>query len=136
MKKTISLSITIVLTLIIVIGVLNGIYNTNKNYYTEITTGEMMEKVENGESFVIYFFQEHCNGCEQVRPILNSYIKNSGRPIYAINLNTADYPGYLAEVLHIQGSPTIISYKDGDEVGRLSTAFSSEELDLCIQEVY
>lgn len=132
MKKVIVIAVVCLITVSLAYGMVHIITNTQKPEYTDISTEQMIKMLENKETFAVYFYQRNCPGCDAVRPIVNEFIKETGKKIYAINLNLADNPSYLAQNLAIQGSPTVISFKQGEEVDRLSSVFKKEQLQECI----
>ena len=132
MKKRVVYVFLVLMICFIFVYIYSGLSNVQKMKVTIISSGELIEKIENRDNFTAYFFQTGCSGCDKVAPIINEYIENTNIPIYAVNLETAEYPAYLLEVLKIQSSPTIITFSSGKEIGRLSTVFSLAELEECI----
>lgn len=104
-----------------------NLINYEKNLYTIITTDDLIEKINKDESFTIFFFQKNCMACKEVEPIINSYIKNTNKPIYAIDLSNAEKESYLLNIIKISETPTVIYYTQGKEDKRLTSIFTDEE---------
>lgn len=134
MKKVIIALISTILIIIIGANVYSKVLDITKNDCIEINTSDMMSKIENRQTFTVYFYQQGCGSCVEVLNIINTYIQETGEVIYKIDLNNTDYQNYLANTLNIQTSPTVISFVDGKEKARLTSTFTYEELKTCIEE--
>lgn len=132
MRRIILSVLLISCALLICVRIAGNVNIENQNEYIDIGADIMLGKIENQETFTVYFYQEDCNGCMEVNDVLNTYIKSTGDQIYAIDLNNTDYPQYLVNILKIQSSPTIIRFEKGQEQSRLSSVFNLEELKKCI----
>lgn len=134
MKKIVITSLSCIMMLIIVIVVYKNIVNMTKNSYVQIDTGDMLTKIENQQTFTVYFYQDNCSACMDVNSVLEEYIQTTNDVIYSVNLNTTDYKNYLADTLNIQSSPTVIRFVNGEEVNRITSVFTYDELVNCIEE--
>lgn len=134
MKKIVITSLSCIIVLIIVIVVYKNIVGMTKNSYVQINTGDMLTKIENHQTFTVYFYQDNCSACMDVNSVLEEYIQTTNDVIYSVNLNTTDYKNYLADALNIQSSPTVIRFVNGEEVNRLTSVFTYDELINCIEE--
>lgn len=133
MKKIIITIISIVAAISIGIVIYCSIRSITTNDCIQISTGDMMSKIENHQTFTVYFYQQGCGSCVEVSGVIKSYIKNTGADIYMIDLNNTDYKNYLANSLNIQGSPTVIRFVNGMEKARLTSTFTYEDLKECIE---
>ena len=76
----------------------------------------LAEKINSGESVTAYFFSPECAYCKQMTPVLMPIAKEMNVDVYQYNLlefheNAVPYG--------IEGTPTLIHFKDGKEIDRL-----------------
>lgn len=132
--KKIFLVIIFLISVMVIGGVVYlNIFNVMQNGCKRIDTDDLMYKIENHQTFTVYFYQQNCGACIEASEIIESYIKNSGKDIYMIDLNETNYKNYLAFTLNIQESPTIIHFVSGEEKARLISTFTYEQLKECIE---
>lgn len=98
----------------------------NKAYYAEtnITSDELFQDMHDGASETVYFYNELCPKCVKI----NGDLKRSAEA-HKANLKTMDTgvePYWNFDVEHV---PTVIYYKDGDEVDRIEGIHSRSEFD-------
>lgn len=134
MKKLLLLIIMSIVLVGTSIIIYKNVIKFSQSSCIQIDTGIMLDKMENQQTFTVYFYQTNCVSCMQVSNIINSYIQETGDEIYAIDLNNTNYQNYLANVLKIQGTPTIIRFVKGKETNRLVSVFDAQELEECIVE--
>ncbi|WP_214739438.1 thioredoxin family protein [Exiguobacterium sp. s48] len=110
---------------IIVIGiallfVLNGNNNTDDGV-NAVTAEELQQQLDQDGEVVAYFWQTGCEYCEQVKPYVEPMIEEYD----AVSINLADHNVW--ETYGIQGTPTLIRFEDGKEVGRIEGAVSEQQ---------
>lgn len=88
----------------------------DKNYQNIILPEELEAKLANKEDVTVYFFQSTCHYCKQATPILIPMAEELGIDLVQFNLLEFD-EGW--DDYHIEGTPTIIQFRDGKEVKRL-----------------
>ena len=82
-------------------GIVEGIENIKqnsetkekeaKNKYTKLTMGQVKEKLEKKQDFVLFVGSHNCIHCENFKPIINKYIGSTGKTIYYIDIeDTSD----------------------------------------------
>ncbi|HEX7056380.1 MAG TPA: thioredoxin family protein [Bacilli bacterium] len=86
------------------------------NYQNIILPDELKAALDNKESLFVYFFQPTCPHCKITTPIVNPLAKQVGIDLKQFNL-LEFRDGWLD--YNIEGTPTIVYYKDGKEVDRL-----------------
>ena len=103
----------------------------NVTLYKKILAEDVLEKIEEGDDFVLYIGYESCSGCQAFQPALKRYAKDyPNKKIYYLSIETNDEGEYKdatlnADVLeeisqHIEdilgeglATPTVAAFKDG-----------------------
>ncbi|PEP83615.1 thioredoxin family protein [Bacillus pseudomycoides] len=89
-----------------------------KNYYTnKISSSDIRKNNEEKKEQTIYFYQTDCHYCEKVSPIVVPMAKDMNIDMKVIDILN-DNPTW--DDYKIEGTPTIIHFKDGKEVNRIS----------------
>ncbi|CAI8704768.1 thiol reductase thioredoxin [Bacillus pseudomycoides] len=89
-----------------------------KNYYTnKISSSDIRKNNEEKKEQTIYFYQTDCHYCEKVSPIVVPMAKDMNIDMKVIDILN-DNPTW--DDYKIEGTPTIIHFKDGKEVSRIS----------------
>ena len=88
----------------------------NENYNNIILPKELEKKIESGESVTAYFFSPECHYCIETTPVLMPIAKDMGIEVHQFNLLEFRQD---AGPYGIEGTPTIVHYKDGKEIDRL-----------------
>lgn len=96
-----------------------------ESYYTNKTSSDELGKQldAKGEE-TVYFYQTSCTHCMKVSPIVVPLAKELGVDMKVLNLET-DQNGW--DAFHIEGTPTIVRYKEGKEVSRIVGEQSKDE---------
>lgn len=128
----------IIFSLILISGILTvsiiKLLNTDIALYENTSTDKIQEMISNKETFIVYMYQKSCPSCQEVKPILNDYIKEDKATILAIDINSDKNKNYLSQDLNVKGTPTIIFYNNGIETGRLTSVFTREKFEEKIHE--
>ena len=110
--------------------------NSNEDYlkYTyEITPFRLHELLDHQATFPLYLYGEHCIHCNNFKPILGQYIKNTHRQFYKCTFKTEeeynfvvnDYPEVFK---NYTGTPSMLFIKDGELTYQVAnTKFQSYE---------
>ncbi|HEK9101793.1 TPA: thioredoxin family protein [Bacillus pseudomycoides] len=88
-----------------------------KNYYTnKITSSDIRKNNEEKKEQTVYFYQTGCQYCEKVSPIVVPMAKDMNIDMKVIDIlnDNSTWDDYK-----IEGTPTIIHFKDGKEVSRI-----------------
>ncbi|WP_157729588.1 thioredoxin family protein [Tumebacillus algifaecis] len=109
--------------IIVLIGAfaLSNMYDESRQeqaalYKNEIASGEMEKKIANNEDFFAYFYQPDCVHCKVVSPMLMPLAEKMNEPLFPVNIyGKSD----VWEKYTVAGTPTLIHFKEGKEVGRI-----------------
>lgn len=129
MKKIIIFCIATVTILLIAFYSINHLVESEPVMYKQVSSTEIEKKTHGKESFIAYFYQKNCPSCKQIKPILNDFVEQSGKDIFAVDINSDDYKNLLIQDFNIQSTPTVIFYELGEEKFRFLSAFSKEEFE-------
>lgn len=99
----------------------------NKNYENIALPGEVQDKVETGDATFVYFFSPTCVFCQQMTPVLMPLA--STNEVHVLQYNLLEYQQGLDDY-KIEGTPTLIYFKDGKEVDRMVGLQPEENIQL------
>jgi len=88
----------------------------DENYNNIILPKDLEKKIKSGDDVTAYFFSPECPHCIATTPVLMPVAKDLGIEVHQFNLLEF---GADAGPYGIEGTPTLIHYKDGKEVDRL-----------------
>lgn len=89
-----------------------------KGYYSnKISLEDLNKNIEDKKEQTIYFYQTSCVHCQKVSPIVVPLAKDLNVDMKVIDIENLNEPW---DKYNIQGTPTIIHFKDGKEVSRIS----------------
>ena len=96
----------------------------------ETTTGEILEKVENGETLVVYFGQTTCGHCIEYGPIVEQVCEEDGATIYKVMLDLSEGSDNLVLINEygLEYTPTTYFFKDGEMITSFVGNVTAEEL--------
>lgn len=80
---------------------------------------------------IVDYWAPWCGPCRKLAPILKDLSRDANIKIGKLNIDT--YPTFVSQVHNINAIPTLIIYKDGKELHRLTGLFSKEELLLILK---
>ncbi|MFC0272177.1 thioredoxin family protein [Metabacillus herbersteinensis] len=86
------------------------------NYQNLILPEDLEKKGEDKEDFTVYFYSPTCEYCKQTTPVLMPVADEAGVDINQFNLLEFE-DGW--NTYRIQSTPTLIHFKDGQEVERV-----------------
>jgi thiol-disulfide isomerase/thioredoxin len=89
----------------------------DENYQNLILPDELELKLENKEDMTVYYFQSSCEYCKVATPILSPLAEDMGIDLVQYNLQEFEQ-GW--NEFGIEGTPTIVQFKDGKEVARIA----------------
>lgn len=106
--------------------------NKEKGYYTnKISSDEIRKNNEEKKEQTIYFYQTGCVHCEKVTPVVVPMTKDMNIDMKVIDILN-DNPTW--DEYKIEGTPTIIHFKDGKEVSRIHGEQSKEDFEKWFKE--
>lgn len=87
------------------------------NYQNIILPEELDERLENDGDATIYFYSGQCEICNRTSPVIVPMADDMDVELELYNVLEFDQ-GW--EDYQIEGTPTVIHFEDGEEVGRLT----------------
>lgn len=85
-------------------------------YQNQILPNELEEAVESGEPTTVYFYSPNCVHCQRTTPVVKPMAENYDIDLKKLNL--VEFPDEWHKY-NIKSTPTIIHFKDGEEVARI-----------------
>lgn len=96
-----------------------------KGYYSnKISLEDLNKNIEDKKEQTIYFYQTSCVHCQKVSPTVVPLAKDLNVDMKVIDIENLNEPW---DKYNIQGTPTIIHFKDGKEVSRISGEQSKDK---------
>ena len=108
----------ITLAVAIILSILIYFVINNKSYLTEISYDEIIEKIDNKESFILCITATDCIHCQNYKPKLEKIIKEYNITIYNTNIDNMtekEYENFKTRLSFDGGTPVTIFIKDGTE---------------------
>ncbi|PGX80009.1 thiol reductase thioredoxin [Bacillus thuringiensis] len=93
-------------------------------YQNIILPAQLKENKKNGQNEVVYFFSPVCSYCEALEPNLKDAVKKYANTKFGL-YNAYEFKEGWRDY-NLQGTPTLIHFKDGKEVNRL-VGYQSKE---------
>ncbi|PFJ17982.1 thiol reductase thioredoxin [Bacillus cereus] len=88
------------------------------SYYTnKISLSDLKKNLEEKKEQTVYFYQTSCVHCQKLSPIVVPMAKDLNVDMKVMDIEKLDAPW---DEYKITGTPTIIHFKDGKEVSRIS----------------
>ncbi len=81
----------------------------------KVITADEFAAMDKSESMLIDFYAEWCGPCQQLGPVLNEVVEETGFPIYKINVDEPSAKK-LAMQNKVMSIPTMVMYKNGEAV--------------------
>jgi len=86
-------------------------------YQNQITPTDLAASLEEKEGVTVYFYDPLCKWCLETTPVLVPVAEDNDVDVKKLNLR--EFPAEKQKY-NIEGTPTLVHYVDGEEVGRLS----------------
>lgn len=115
-------AILLVIAACVVAGfTLNKSYDTAQTtttnlYANEISFDSMQQKVAANQDFYAWFYQPDCVHCEAMSPFVIPLAKSMHKALFPVNIKGKQN---IWDMYHVHGTPTLIHFKNGKEVGRI-----------------
>ena len=122
---------------LLVLFVLLSLTACNKKFSKgEVVTAyadEVLEKLENKESFIVYVGYDDCQSCKEFKPILNQLIENYDITIYYLPTDDKQTEDQLTEIQYnyfyrMYWTPTTYIVEDGEVLAIKEQLIEYEEL--------
>jgi thioredoxin len=99
----------------------------------ELTTADFSSKIGKG-SIVVDFWAPWCGPCKIMAPVFEEAAKSHGGVTFAkVNV---DENGEIAQQLGIRGIPTIVFFRNGQEVTRVTGAMNKGQLEAKLKDAF
>ena len=130
-KKRALIIVSVCLVLLVGAFIVDSILS--KSYLKEIEYADVIEKVENKESFVLLLSQTTCSHCMEFKPKLAKVAKQYKMELYYIEVNLLDEKERekFKEYFSYDATPTTIFVKEGVEAtsaNRINGNVSEEKI--------
>lgn len=89
----------------------------NPDYDNIVTPKEVKEKINSGEDVTVYFFSPLCGYCMETTPIIKPVAQDLN--IDLLQYNVLEFEEGWNDH-NLESTPTVIHYKNGEEVARAS----------------
>lgn len=86
------------------------------NYNKIIVPDQLQTKLDNKESFFVYYFASDCPHCMRTTPQIKPLADDLGINLHQFNLR--EFDEYFGK-MNIDATPTLVYYKDGVESDRM-----------------
>lgn len=86
-------------------------------YQNQIIPNNLATKLENKEDVTVYFYDPLCSHCLKTTPVLVPLAEEHNIDVMKVNLREFEEEW---NVYDIEGTPTLIHFANGEEVGRIS----------------
>ena len=117
MKSRRRLIIVLICFFVIIIGgfIISSIFDNS--YLKEIKYNEVVEKIDNKESFVLLLSQTTCSHCMDFKPKLARVAKKYKLEVYYLETDLLDEDTHneLEKIFSFKGTPTTVFVIDGEE---------------------
>ena len=116
MKK--HLGLIIFLIIIIALVVVAVVFSEDETeYIKEISLNDVIDKQEDGDSFILYIKQTDCEHCKEFTPTFMSVLREHDLKAYALNVAnlTEEENEIYADTFDVDGTPTVLFFDKGNE---------------------
>ncbi|PHG07913.1 thiol reductase thioredoxin [Bacillus toyonensis] len=103
-----------------------GSQTDGADYYTnKISLSDLQKNLKEKKEETVYFYQTSCVHCQKLSPVVVPMAKDLNVDMKVMDIEKLDAPW---DEYKIQGTPTIIHFKNGKEVSRISGEQSKDKL--------
>lgn len=92
-------------------------YNKNISDLKKISANELKNKIDNQESFIVYFGKETCPYCRNLSPVLKKFNDKINNSLFYFDINGKDnddaMKNYIKNELNVKKVPTTLSFVKG-----------------------
>ena len=117
-KKYIILTIGLVILLLLGILFLFKYKIITNPYFINISYNELIEKINNKDTFALCVSRVNCSHCKSYKPKLNKITKDYNIIIYYTDIDKytkKEYESFKEKISFDGGTPTTIFFKEGEE---------------------
>lgn len=86
-------------------------------YIHDISLNEVVNKIEDKKSFILYIKQTDCEHCKAFTPNFISVLSQNNIKAYSLNISnlSEDENTTYSELFDVEGTPTVLFFNDGNE---------------------
>ena len=131
----------IIILVIICIAVLTGAFIVdrvlNKSYLKELKFDELIEKIDNDETFMFLISQTQCAHCISFKPKLSDIAKEYKLDIYYIDVDllTDEEKSTLKSYVNFDSTPVTVFIKSGEETSAATRIVGDAKKDRIIMKL-
>ena len=85
------------------------------------------EVKDGGKAVIADFYSDSCVPCKRLSPVLAEIEEEQGDKVKLVKINI-NFDAELAEKYGVMSVPTLIFFKDGEEVSRINGAVKKSEI--------
>lgn len=142
MKKIIKLFSLFLVLVSFVVGCKDEAKTNNTNGLDEkvlisVSYDELNEKLENKDTFILEVVQDGCHNCTSFTPKFEKVLDEYDLVAYTLNISIIDANDsdkFLKEY-NVDGTPTVIFFKDGKETSTLKRLVGNKDEDVIISKL-
>lgn len=100
-------------------------------YQNQILPEDLKEELENQNDLTVYFYSPECVFCKQATPVLVPVAEELDVDIKKLNLLEFNSE---SKTYHIESTPTLVHFENGEEVARLLGSRTEDEFRAFLNE--
>lgn len=100
--------------------------NTTNYYQNQIKINELQNDILKQNEKFVYFYQTNCHYCQKISPIVIPMANTLNIDMKVLNLEE-ETNGW--NQFKIEGTPTIVHYRNGKEVDRIEGEYKQKEFE-------
>ena len=106
--------IAVIIALIIVAIVFS---EDEGKYIKDISLNEVVDKIDNKDSFILYIKQTDCEHCKSFTPNFISVLSQNNIKAYSLNISnlSEEENTTYSELFDVEGTPTVLFFDKGNE---------------------
>lgn len=138
MDKKNTFFIVAIISFIVIIGALIWFNSTNESKLIELNIEDIIEKVNNKESFVLCISQTTCSHCASYKPKLDKISKEYDIEIFYIDIDKygEDGESELKKYISFDGSTPVTAFiKNGEETTASNRIFGDSSYDKIVEKL-
>ena len=127
----------ILLCLVMLLLVVSGCASKEESFSYELSVQDVITKLENDETFIVYLGTTNCSACATFAPIAEKMNENYGTQIYHVELDLEkdeELKNSLLEAMPVTYTPSINIVVDGEIVGNYEGVLEYMDLKEFISE--
>lgn len=106
------------IAIIIALAVVCFVFSEDEDKYIhDIGLSDVIDKMDNKDSFILYIKQTDCEHCKAFTPNFISVLSQNNIEAYSLNLSnlSEEENNTYSELFDVEGTPTVLFFEDGNE---------------------